>query len=62
MAELLFSGQAAGGAIYKGIPVEKFCFSKRRAVDRFPVVLGIEYCLFRYVLVTRESKWRNIQD
>ena len=26
MAELLFSGQAAGGAIYKGIPVENFVF------------------------------------
>ena len=26
MAELLFSGQAAGEAIYKGIPVENFVF------------------------------------
>ena len=54
MAELLFSGQAAGEAIYKGIPVEKIVFSKRRAVDRFAVGLSMNFHVFRCVLVIPE--------
>ena len=62
MAGLLFPGQAAGESIYKGIPVEKQFFAKRQALDRFALVMIIEFCLFGYVLIIPESHWRNTQN
>ena len=52
--DYFFRGQAAGESIYKGIPVEKQFFSKRQTMRRPTIVLCLEICLFRCVLIIPE--------
>ena len=61
MVGLLFSGDPAGGAVYKGNAVVNTKFSLPPAAGGAAVVLILKPCQLEAVWKTHQSLWKNIE-